>query len=387
MSEWDEHDPIKKRQKLLADPAAAERLIAADRALIAACRKSPIDLDALHAALKNEASPDRLVFNGFPALHIALHQRDVRAMDMLLRFGARPDDVNGEFFNALDEAHRLQFPDGIKLLKRYGAELHQLRDEYDQRHDSVAPSYQSRADAHMFNMLKTGTAQQLRQALELGADANALENFKAPAYTPVQTAAAWVDVEKVKILLEYGADVTKRSSHGLDIIDVMWTAGTKALSAPWVEIFDCAVAHGYTNMYQRHPSEMIFDDLMEPVQTSSKEKPTRLHYLVAHGQVEKVFEILERSSGRKLGAAELLRQEPYYRNETLLKAISSQNQLSRIFTAAVWHGRVEEMMSLQPAVERDVQMKKQVDFDKARAEVMGQRLRDMKSRAVNLKLK
>ena len=394
MSEWDAHDPSKKRQQLLQNAAATEKLVTAERALIAACRKNPIDHAALHAALQADASPDRIVTNGFPALHVAIHLRDVKAMELLLRFGARTDDVNGEYYNALDEAYRANFPEGIKALKRYDAKLYKLAedynsfgDDYAQADDYFAPSYQTRANAHLFNMLKNGTAEQVRQALDLGADANAEDRNCFPAFTPVQIAASWVDLDKLKALGAHGADMNKLSTHGQDVIDSLWTAGKKALTPEWVAVFDYVQSKGYSNFFQRHPNDLTFDDLMEPVMTKGKDKPTRLHYLVAHGHVDKVMEILERSEGKRLTAPELLRQEPYYRNETLLKAIASQNQLSRIFTAAVWQGRVEEMMSLQPAVERDVQMKNQIDFDKARSEVMGQRLRDLKSRAVNLKPK
>lgn len=387
MSEWDDHDPLRKRQQLLQDPAAAGRLIAAERVLIAACNKNPIDLAALQRALRDEASPDRIVVNGFPALHVAIHKRDIRAMELLLRFGARTDDVNSDACNALDEAYRKNFKEGIKLLKREGAELYKLGEEHSRIDDLYAPSYQSRANAHLFHMLQRGTAQQVRQALDLGADPNAEDANLAPSYTPVQIAASWVDIEKVKCLVERGADVTRLSSHGRDIIDVLWTAGKKALTDPWVEIFDYVHEKGYSNLFVRHPSQLTFDDLLEPVLTSGKQHPTRLHYLVAHGHIDKVFGIIERSEGKRLSAADLLRRDPYYNNETLLRALSSQNQLTRIFTAAVWQGRVEEMMSLRPEVERDFTMKKQVDFDKARAEVMGQRLRDLKSRAANLKPK
>lgn len=387
MSEWDDYDPHKKRQQQLLKPDAAESLIAAERRLIAAMGKNPIDHAGLHTALRDDASPDRIVVNGFPALHVALGKRDIKAMEMLLRFGARTDDVNAGCRNALDEAYRLNFKEGIKLLKREGAELYRLKEDHSPFDDPYQPSYPSRINGHLFQMLQKGTAEQIRQALDLGADPNALDRSRSPSFTPVQVAAAWVDLEKVKILVERGADVTQLSTHGRDIIDVLWTAGSKALTPPWVEVFDYIHAQGYSNLFTRHPSQLTFDDLLEPVLTGGKQNPTRLHYLVAHGHAEKVLDILERSPGRRLAATDLLRREAYYNNETLLKAFAAQNQLSRIFTSAVWQGRVEEMMSLQPAIERDFTMKDKVDFGKARAEVMGQRLRELKSRAGNLKLK
>src|SRR3954463_12678997 len=113
MSEWDEFDPEQKRRRQLEDPLQAERLIAADKRLIAAMNRMPIDLEGLRTALKDDACPDRIVINGMPALHVAIHKRDVKALDLLLRHAARTDDWDIEGATAMDEAYRKRFHDGI----------------------------------------------------------------------------------------------------------------------------------------------------------------------------------------------------------------------------------------------------------------------------------
>jgi len=396
MSEWDDLDPHEKRAKRMYDPAAAGRMAAANVQLVAALRQSPIDLPRLHKALQDDANPDCLVINGFPALHVALHRRDAKAVDLLLRYAANTNDVNGEGYNALDEAHRVQFQPGIKALKQNGAELRVLGahdgDETaeDVRTDIFAPSYQSRVNALLFKAVATGTAAQVQQALALGADANAKDVRYNPVYTPLHHAAAWVDAEKVKLLLDAGADINAKSSHGHDVIDMLWTAGIKVFDDEWLQMYQNLQDRGYTNMFLKQPDELTLDDLLEPVWLSGKDRPTKLHYLVAIGKGDVALDIAERSAGaqnpRRLTAADLQRVEPGYRNDTLLHAFASEKKLSRVFTAAVWQGRLEEMLSLQPAVEADFDAKGQVDFDKARADVLSHRLKDMKARAPKLKL-
>ncbi|MDE1152002.1 MAG: hypothetical protein PW788_05625 [Micavibrio sp.] len=390
MSEWDDLDPHEKRAKRMYDPASAARMVAADTLLIEALLQSPIDLPLLHKALQADANPDRTIINGYPALHVALHRHDTKAVDLLLRYAANTNDVNSSGYNALDEAYRTFFTAGIKALKQHGAETRVLAAEEAERADIAAdiyaPSYQSRINAFLFHAAGKGTAEQVRQALALGADANAQDIRYSPSFTPLLHAVAWVDAEKTKILLDAGANPNGKSSDGRDVIDMLWTAGTRAFDDSWVQLYKTLQDRGYTNIFLKQPEELTFDDLMEPVMTGpGKDKPTKLHYLVAHGKSDAVFDILARSSNRRLTAADLQKKEPYYRNETLLTALASQKQLTRIFTAAIWQGRVEEMMSLQKPVETDFNTKGTVDFDKARAEVMNHRLKDMKARAPKLK--
>ncbi len=387
MSEFDDLDPYEKRWKRMQDPAGAAAVIAADARLKAALLKQPSDIQGLRDALRDNANPDRTIINGFPALHVAIHRKDIKALEVLLRYAAQTDDVNAEGYNALDEAQRQHWPQGVKLLKQEGAEFRVLGDNGEVADDPYAPRYQSRINNFLFEMVRKGTPEQVKQALELGADANAPQPSSHPYYPALHLAACYANVEKVKILLDAGADIFARSSRGHDVTDTMWQSGRNEILSPsWFETFDLLQARGFNTLFLKHPKDFSMEDLRQKVFIQGNDDPTLLEHMVEKGRADFVFSILEKHPDDKLRAADLLQTSKYYNNTTLLRALHNQKQLSRIFTSAVWQGRLEEMMSLRPAVENDFMMKKEVDFDKARAEVLEYRLRDLKKRAPSFKL-
>lgn len=388
MSEWDDLEPHEKRARLLQDPAEAKRLIAADARLVAVMKQEPVDIEELRAALKDDASADRPVVAGLPPLHVAIHRGDLKALETLLLFSASTDDVDPDGANALDVAIRSRNDAAVKMLKQYGAETRQVGLAPEETVDIYAPSYQSRVNQFLFNMVRKGTAEQVEQALALGADPNATEPYATPSFPPLQHAATLCDVEKVKTLLDAGADVFGRSSAGHEAVDTMWQARPEnLLGENWFRIHDMLREAGYNNLFDRHPAKLGAADLRQPVYLSQKGNPTLFAHLVNNGKIDEVLDILRRDPKGHLHASDLLEKRGSdFGRAPLIDAIGRAGKLSEIFTSAVWQGRLEEMMSLRDVVEKNTLWKDQVDFEKARSDVLAYRLKDLKNRAPKLKL-
>lgn len=389
MSEWDELEPHEHRYKLAQDPAAAPRVIAADKKMIAALLATPIDLKSLRAALKEDANPDRTIINGFPALHVAIEKRDLKALEALLRYGARTDDIDSEGQVALDVAHRRHFKEAVKMLEMHGAETRLAKGEEPDLSDIYAPNYQRRINNLLHDMVRRGTAGQVQQMIDLGAEVNYIDPHSNPGFPALHHAACLCDVEKVKILLANGADPLQKSTRGHDVTDTMWQSRIENLySDNWLQIHDLLRDAGYTNLFDHHPLKLDANDLRQKVAVSGQHDPTLMQYLVDNNQSDRVLDILARDASAPLTAQELsarLETTGMWRS-SLLESFGRAGQLSRVFTAAVWQGRVDEMLSLRPAVEKNPMFKPQVDFDAAYNDVMAQRLKILRAKAPKLKL-
>lgn len=389
MSEWDELEPHEKRYKLAQDPAAAARIVAADKKMIAALLSHPIDLKNLRDALKDDANPDRHIINGFPALHVAIEKHDIKALEILLRYSASTDDIDAEGQVALDVAHRRHFKEAVKLLELHGAETRLAKGQEPDLSDMYAPNYQRRINNLLTEMVRKGTPEQVQQMIDLGAQVNHIDPHSNPGFPALHHAACLCDVEKVKILLANGADPLQKSTRGHDVTDTMWQARVENLySGKWLEIHDLVRKAGYTNLFDRHPLQLDANDLRQKVVISGKEDPTLMQYLVDNKQADRVLEILARDASAPLTAQELTQRQtaPGMMRSTLLESFGREGKLSRIFTAAVWQGRVDEMLSLRGAVEKNPMFKPQVDFDAAYHDVMAQRLKILRQKAPKLKL-
>ncbi len=385
MSQWEDLDPEQTRRRMLDDPAQADALIRADRNLIAAMMRNPIDHKSLGDALRDHANPDRLVINGMPALHVAVHKRDIRALSLLLDHGARVDDWDAEGATALDEAYRKGFAEGVRRLKLFRAETRLIAASGDEEPEPVeAAAYQIRMNKHLLKMIERGDAVQVRQAIDLGADVNMMDGYSF--MPPLHAAAVRCQPDKVKILLDAGADVFRHTKNGEDVLDALWQAPPRQLFGPeWQAVYDCLREKGYNNLFPRHPADMTLDDLRQPLPDGKKDAPTLLHYLVRCGHADVVFDVLKRNPDDRLTAAEMLAVAPRYR-KTLVEAFAETGRLADVFTADVWQGRLEEMMSLKPHADKAFSFQK-VDFDKAAADVRARRLQDLKIKAPKLKLK
>lgn len=399
MSEWDEFDPEQKRRAMLDDPEKAERLIAADRRLISAMNKNPIDLEGLRGALTDDACPDRLIINGLPALHVAIHKHDIKALDLLLRHAARTDDWDIDGATAMDEAYRKRFVEGIKMLKLFSAEPRIYGEPGHDKPDEVyAPSYEMRMNQLLFKMIRFGTAKQVGQAIELGANVNMPPpNPSQPFWPPLHVAVAQCELDKVKVLVESGADLFARSSRGQEVCDVQWeTPSVKLLSPEWDQIFDYLKDSGYNNLFLKHPRDFTLGDLRQTLPLSEDRRVgskseiirprTMLHHLVVTGHADVVFNVLERNPGDCLTAEDFLTRSDRDR-KTLLEACGDAGLLPKIFSSDIWQDRLEEMMSLRPQVEKSLYMRNRVDFNKASADVRARRLQELKKKAPKLQLK
>lgn len=397
MSEWDDFDPEQKRRAMLDDPEKAERLIAADRRLIAAMNRNPIDLEGLRNALTDEACPDRIVINGMPALHVAIHKQDIKALDLLLRHAARTDDWDIEGATVMDEAYRKRFQEGIKLLKLFNAEPRIYGEPGHEKAEEVyAPSYEMRMNQLLFKMIRFGTAKQVAQAIELGANVNMTPAPGQPFWPPLHVAVAQCELDKVKVLLDAGADVFARSSNGQEVCDVQWeTPGVKFLSAEWDQVYDCLHERGYTNLFVKHPRDFTLNDLRQPLPQPEPKRDMRgeiiqprtvMHHLVATGHADVIFDALARHPEDQLTATDFLTRSTRDR-KTLLEAFGDAGLLPKIFTSEIWQDRLEEMMSLRPQLEKTLSLRYKVDFNKASADVRECRLRELKKKAPRLQLK
>lgn len=390
MSEWDELEPHEKRYKLAQDPVAAARIVAADRQMIAALLSHPIDLKNLRDALKNDANPDRPIINGFPALHVAIEKHDIKALEILLRYSARTDDIDSEGQVALDVAHRRHFKEAVKMLELHGAETRLAKGEEPDLSDIYAPNYQRRINNLLTEMVRKGTPEQVQQMIDLGAEVNAIDPHSNPGFPALHHAACLCDVEKVKILLANGADPLQKSTRGHNVTDTMWQARVENLySEKWLQIHDLVREAGYTNLFDHHPLKLDANDLRQNVAISGKGDPTLMQYLVDNGKADMVLDILARDGGaHPLTAAELSKRDgsPHAHRGTLLDSFGRACKLSEVFTAAVWQGRVDEMLSLRGAVEANFAWQRQVDFEKAYNDVMAQRLKILRAKAPKLKL-
>jgi ankyrin repeat protein len=388
MSDWDEDlEPEEKRRRQWQDPETADRLIAADGLLIAALKKNPVDIDGLRAALAAEACPDRIVVNGLPALHVAIHKQDLAVLDLLLRHGARTDDIDAQGAVALDEAYRRRFREGIDLLRRFGAETRQVGGEPPDLDDIYAPSYQSRVNGFLFEMVRKGTARQVGQALALGADPNAEDTHARVNFPPLHLAVARCDMEKVEKLLAAGADIFARNGYGEEVADMIWYAPREKLFTPeWFALFDGLYERGYNNLFVKHPADLTLDDLRRPVPGGGTNDASLLHYLVHMGHADFVFGVLEKNPAERLTAADLLKKSRYH-VETLLEAFNAHNLLPRLFSADLWQDRLDEMLTLRPLVEKNILMRGRLDFNKAAAEITARRLKDASRAAPRLQPK
>lgn len=71
-----------------------------------------------HPDEANHASPE----NGWMPLHVAALNNDYRMADVLLRFGANPNEPNNAGKNALHDAAFKGFPEMVRLLLDHGAD-------------------------------------------------------------------------------------------------------------------------------------------------------------------------------------------------------------------------------------------------------------------------
>jgi ankyrin repeat protein len=399
MSEWDDFDPEQKRRVMLDDPEKADQLIAADRRLIAAMNKNPIDIEGLRSALTDDACPDRIIINGLPALHVAIHKHDIKALDLLLRHAARTDDWDIEGATAMDEAYRKRFHEGIKLLKLFNAEPRIYGEPgHDKADDVYAPSYEMRMNQLLLKMIRFGTAKQVAQAIELGADVNMRPTTGQAFWPPLHVAVAQCELDKVKVLVEAGADLFAHSSRGQEVCDVQWeTPGAKLLSTEWDEIFDYLKESGYNNLFLKHPRDFTLNDLRQTLPLSEDRRGsgnkseiirprTMLHHLVVTGHEDIVFNVLERNPNDHLTAQDFLTRSDRDR-KTLLEACGDAGLLAKIFSSDIWQDRLEEMMSLRPHVEKTLYMRNKVDFNKAAVDVRARRLQELKRKAPKIQLK
>lgn len=364
----DSSEPLQKILcDTIADAARAARQIEADNRFIAAMSAPVVDHAQVEAALKDGASPDRILPEGRPALHAAVRRGDAALLALLIKYDAELSDTDADGATALDCAYSARFAQGIRLLSEEGAPLRLTG--ADPRYflpDEGNGNYQKRVDAVLIRTVYKGTADELRRVLALGADPNAIEHAEGRArYSALHLAISRCDPEKVGALLSAGADVRAVSGRGESAFDMLWWVGSKdLLGAAWFDIYRMLDEKGARPRFSRRPEELTLADLRATVPIGLDGKTSTLHFLVRMGKMDLVMDVVARS-GEGLTQADLMKRSGYYGGETLLEAFVASRHLSRLFTAAVWRDRLDEMLALQPRIEADPRARAQVDFDAA----------------------
>lgn len=376
---------------VIADPDKAARQTAADNRFMAAMEASVINHADIEAALDAGANPDRMLKGGIPALHAAVRRQDEKLVALLIKYDAELGDVDDNGATALDTAYRVAAPHIIRQLTEAGAPFRQIGADPRYFLPDDENNYQKRIDAALLNAVRKGTPDDLRRALALGANPDALENATGRArYCALHLAIAHCDKEKVDVLLNAGADVHVVSGRGETSLDMLWWAGVKDLFSPaWHDIYQKLDTRGARTLFSRRPEELTITDLRANVPIGLDGKTTAMHFLVRMGKVDFVMDVIARSKSG-LMRADLLKRSDYYGGETLLDAFVASRKLSSLFTAAVWRDRMDDMMGFRPHVENNPRAKPQVDFDAAARDIrrfQQEELRRSAEQAEGIKLK
>lgn len=387
-----EDDPLMQRMlaATVADPEKAAKQAAADDRLIEALTQNIVDVRKVEAALLDGANPDRIIRDGYPALHIAVHRQNLPLLQLLMQYDANLEDVDTAGNSVLDAAYQERFGAGVRVLTEAGAKLRLTGLDAHDMIPEEGENYQRRIDEVMFRALRGGTAADVKNALALGADPNAEEYHAHPAYCALHLAIARCDLEKVTLLLDAGAKVEKTSGRGETSLDMLWWAGARELfTDDWHRIFKLLEDRGARTLFSRHPDELTLNDLRRSVPIGLDGETTALHFLVRMGKMDFVMDVIKRDPDG-LTLEDMNKRSSYYKNETLLDAFVGSKRLSDVFTAHVWQGRLEDMLSLQQTINDNPKARWQVDFDAAKQDVLRYRRRQLQKSAQNkpgLKLK
>jgi ankyrin repeat protein len=380
----DDDQPLEKILfSLVGDAEKAARQADADNRLIAAMQAPVVDRAAVEAALHDGACPDRILPGGMPPVHAAVQRGDLDLLRLLIKYDAELSDTDNEGASALDTAYRLNFVQGIRVLSDAGAPFCLIGN--DPRYlpdDILVTNYQTRIDNVLMSAVHKGTADDVKRALALGANANAVENAKGRArYSALHLSIARCDVQKVTTLLDAGADVHAASGRGETSLDMLWWVGAKdLLGTAWYDIYKILDARGGRTLFSRRPEELTLTDLRATVPIGLDGKTSALHFLVRMGKMDLVMAAIERSEDG-LTRADLMKRSDYYGGETLLDAFVASRRLSLLFTAAVWRGRLEDMLSLKPQIDADPRARAQVDFDSAARDIRRYQQNELSRRA------
>ncbi|MGO9116839.1 MAG: ankyrin repeat domain-containing protein [Desulfomonilaceae bacterium] len=145
----------------------------------------------------------------------------VEQVEILLKQGANPNAVDDDLDSALTIAAFIHDIKLVKLLTSHGADVNY------RNHNGLTPLHDA-----AFASLKA--AQEIgRILLDQGADVNAFDSL---GRTPLMCAVDKRNVDLVKILLERGADATRRNSNGERALDLIGrnkhAAALKAILEP-----------------------------------------------------------------------------------------------------------------------------------------------------------
>jgi ankyrin repeat protein len=380
----DDDQPLQKiLLSLVGDAEKAARQTEADNRLIAAMQASVVDRAAVETALRDGACPDRMLPGGMPVLHAAVQRGDIDLVQLFIKYDAELSDTDNDGASALDTAYRLHFAQGIRALSDAGAPFCLIGN--DPRYlpdDLLITNYQTRIDSVLMSAVHKGTADDVKRALALGADANAIENAQGRArYSALHLSIARCDVQKVNALLDAGADVHAVSGRGETSLDMLWWVGAKdLLGNAWYDIYKILDARGGRTLFSRRPEELTLTELRATVPIGLDGKTSALHFLVRMGKMDLVMAAIERSQDG-LTRADLMKRSDYYGGETLLDAFVASRRLSQLFTAAVWRERLDDMLSLRPQIDADPRARTQVDFELAARDIRRYQQNELSRRA------
>lgn len=411
--------PSENLREIVADEARAQGRAAADAQLMAVFRDAVIDHERLKAALEapGGANPNRMI-DGAPLVHHVVWRGDLAALQLLVRAGARLDDVDGDNMTALDRA-ALAHAGGIgEYLMSHGAESNY----YDFNHkggvlrparleDGMAGiqcrgNYQSRIDAEVCHAARGTDAAALRRALDLGGDADAQLH---DGLSVLHLAVLNNNTAMARDLIARGADLHRHHTRGETTLGMLWWCRSELMLKPqWYEMAALIRESGGADLFFRLPEEMTADELLSPPMyhnapfggTQSLEERYRLctrlrhldggeapppapapypygaarvlDYMTLAGRFDEAVDMIHARGGR-LSALHLT-QHSCLLQEKPVSTLRRRDQLHKVFTPRLWQDRLGEMSRVWAAVQDEVQYKPNTftreDFNRAAAPML-----------------
>ncbi len=321
----------------------------ADGLLAKAFSRHPVDVEKLKHALQSGAHPDRMLYDGLPPLHVALTRGELLAAGFLLAAGANINAMDADGTTALDLAAQRGDRDSVLLLREYfkATETDPAKEIWDKY------SYQREMDVALMEAARIGATERVRAALALGADPDAVSVYEQFRYTPLHWAVMHYSRDMVELLLEAGADPSRRSAYGETAADLMWNAPARTLFTPeWERVFSLLHEKAGGDLFFRDPCRLTLEDLRRPAPCERLKNTRLIQVLVEQGHVGRVFDILKADPKARLHVEDfLIRSSDFSPPESLLEAFTRAGMLPRVFSPEIWQGRLGEMLELQKYAE------------------------------------
>lgn len=349
-------------RRILRDPALSAAQVAADNRLIQSLVASEIDIAELKKALDAGANPDRTVWNRQSALHMAVLRRSAEAVALLLKYDVSVEDINGQGATALDEAHRISFKEGVKLL----TEVNARTNLYDPRGSSAGyTSYQDRINLELIQTAadRKRHPREIRTALDLGAEIDPGGDSPSPLFLAIANCSE----EKVDILLEAGATLQPVDQSEGTALAQLWHARPHDILSPeWRRLYKKIHERGGGDMFSTACDDFTLKDLRQTLGLPlAFGQMTVMHHLVSAGQIDFVLAAILRDPAQKLMPEDLMKSVRIGdENICLIAEIAKKGRLDDFLSVAVWQDRGDALVRLQSMLNPEFILQNKIDFEK-----------------------